>query len=121
MDSMHRSPVTYRTLKKALMSLGFKETVTETHLLYENAESGAVVLLPQVEDDQQAQPVHLLTARWTVVEMGLTDAASFDALLLENGGRSKARLRTTTHPARSGRPKSVSKSVTPPSAQVEAA
>ncbi len=121
MDSMNRSPVTYGALKKALLKLGFTESAAQTHLLYENTNSGAVVLLPKVEDDQQSQPVHLLTARWTAVEMGLTDAATFDRMLSVNERRSKARLQTTPRLARPHRPKSVSKPVSPPPAQVEAA
>lgn len=118
---MNRSPITYGMLKKALLKLGFAETVTETHLLYENTDSGAVVLLPHVEDNQPAQPVHLQTVRWTAVEMGLADADSFDRILSGNGVRSKARLQAAAHSARPRRPKSDSQTVSATSAPAEAA
>ena len=90
--------VTYRDLKRALTQLGLTEAPAPGYLVYEDSARDLVVVLPPLPDTDPVRPVHLSTARWTVVEGGVTDAATFEELLLPAAPRPKARTRSADAP-----------------------
>lgn len=91
MDELLTRGVTYNALTSALLTLGFQETVYDTHRRYEKQDAGAVILLPRnISMEEPARAVHLLTARHTVVGFGIADEARFEELLKPFGSKTPA-------------------------------
>ncbi len=82
MDELLTRGVTYYDLTSALLTLGFQETVYDTHRRYEKQDAGAIILLPRsISMEEPARAVHLLTARHTVVGFGIAEEARFEEML----------------------------------------
>ena len=97
MDSLLTKGITYGVLDRALQILGFQEETHETHRLYKKEEQGAVIVLPRnINIDEPARAVHLLTVRHTLAGKGILGKAEFEQLLTTiNEG--KMPLSTTTN------------------------
>jgi hypothetical protein len=76
--------VTYRTLDQVLRSLGFTCQVLRQEPAarwYEHPETGAIVSLPLLPEDQQVFPNHLAAVRGTLAVYGIADPLDFAAEL----------------------------------------
>lgn len=86
MDKFHYLKVTHATLEQALLKLGFKVSLHETHRLYENEEHGTLLMLPpNIPMEQQVRPAHLSSVRHAVVAFKVADEAMLTKLLTEPG------------------------------------
>lgn len=105
MDSLLEKNITYGALDRALLTLGFQQTTYPTHRLYEKEEQGAVVMLPRnIQMDEAARAVHLLTARHTVSGMGIAGEEEFEKLLTDFHETKPHFPKTADgHPSRRGR------------------
>ena len=76
--------VTYRALDQVLKSLGFTCRVLRQEPAarwYEHPQSGAIVSLPLLPEDQQVFPNHLAAVRGTLEIYGITDPLDLAARL----------------------------------------
>jgi hypothetical protein len=76
--------VTYRALDKVLRSLGFTCRVLRQEPAarwYEHPETGAIVSLPLLPEDEQVFPNHLAAVQGTLKEYGIADPLDLAAEL----------------------------------------
>lgn len=85
---MRRTDVTYGQLDEVLRSLGFScrpARQSPPGRIYDHKESGAVIMLPAVRDDDKVYEHHLAAARLELENFGLADATVFNAKLHKAG------------------------------------
>jgi hypothetical protein len=81
---MKRTDVTYGQLDKVLRALGFscRPAMLEVPaLLYEDKESGALIILPPFPENDRVLEYHLIMVRTTLDSFGIADPAVFAAKL----------------------------------------
>ena len=121
MDKFHYLEVTHAALERALLRLGFEVSQHETHRLYENKEHGTLLMLPpDISMEQQVRPAHLSSARHAVVSFGVTDQATLERLLMEQGPGGQAPPPAEVGSPTAYRRRSHSPSIPPPTVPVEA-
>jgi hypothetical protein len=82
--------ITYRRLDDALRALGFHRHAVNGSIIYDKADSRAVIALPAMSPDTTVLPRHLAAARSEVVGMGLADESEFDRVLAPADARTPA-------------------------------
>jgi predicted RNA binding protein YcfA (HicA-like mRNA interferase family) len=79
---MPKEQFTVRNLERVLLKLGFHDaSVRGSHRAYRHPSSGAVVVLPWQHKSEILRPVHLVSVRKTLSEMGILDSDFSDGLL----------------------------------------
>jgi hypothetical protein len=77
---MKSSGVTYAELEEALRGLGFTQRAAPTYQVFEHSASGAVIVLPDLGQDEQVRPHHLAavreTLKWNGIGNGLMSSLS---------------------------------------------
>ena len=82
MSEFQELKVTYGSLERALLTLGYALSLHETHRLYQHEASGSIYTLsPDVSMRQQVCSAHLLSLRHAVVRMGVADEERLRTLL----------------------------------------
>lgn len=72
--------VTYSRLDEVLRSLGFSVGEPEQGTrLYRHMETGAVIVLPILPDQDEVLPRHLVGVRMTLDGFGIADSLEFDS------------------------------------------
>jgi len=85
---MKRTDVTYGQLNKVLRSLGFTCRVVELDgeaRVYEDKESGALIILPPFPESDRVLEYHLIMVRTTLDGFGIADPKVFAAKLQKAG------------------------------------
>jgi hypothetical protein len=86
---MKRSKVTYGQLDRVLRSLGFScRVVTDDPpptRVYQHKETGAMIMLPALDDSEKAYEYHLAAVRGELENFGIADPTAFDAKLQRAG------------------------------------
>lgn len=77
--------ITYRRLDDALQTLGFHRHTVNGSVIYERADSPAVIALPSMSPETAVLPRHLAAARSEVVGMGVADEPEFERALAGAG------------------------------------
>jgi len=81
---MRSKPITFAELDRALKALGFTVIrVPGSHVAYEHAGSGAVLVLRPHEQEEVIDVTTLAVVRRTLVENGLIDRAKWEDFLQE--------------------------------------
>jgi hypothetical protein len=81
---LRRTEFTYGQLDKVLRSLGFNCQPTKQPppgRVYQHKASGAIILLPDVTDDEKVFEYHLVAARVEADNFGIAEPKVFDAKL----------------------------------------
>jgi hypothetical protein len=85
---VNRTDVTYRRLDKVLRSLGFSYRPAKHDPLghiYEHKESGAVIMLPELAENDTLFEYQLAAVRTELDNFGLADPSVFAAKLQKAG------------------------------------
>lgn len=85
---MKRTDVTYGQLDEVLRSLGFScrlATLDTPARVYEDKESGALVILPPFPESDRVLEYHLVMVRTTLDGFGIADPLVFAAKLQKAG------------------------------------
>ena len=76
------SPISFSCLARVLGGLGCQHTtVTGSHVSFEHAPSGALIVLRPYTDDETVSPTDLAVARRTLDEFGVISRDQFASLL----------------------------------------
>ena len=71
---MKSNPITFTDLDRLLVGAGFVcERPAHTHTLSTHASSGAILMFPNWQPGELAQPYHVLVARRTLTDWGILD------------------------------------------------
>ena len=74
--------ITYADVERLLTQLGFvAEDTTGSFKVFRHQASDALIVLPSSHASDSVDPSHLVAVRKHVLENGLSDEDSFDALL----------------------------------------
>jgi len=74
--------IAFADLERLLQSTGFVRAPTSgSHIVFERAGSGIVIVLPTYQNDATVRPVHVIAVRQTLIANGLIDADTFDKRL----------------------------------------
>jgi hypothetical protein len=85
---MKRTDVTYGQLDQVLRSLGFTCRLTSLDApakVYEDAQSGARIILPPFPESDRVLEYHLIMVRTTLDSFGIVDPTVFAAKLQRAG------------------------------------
>jgi hypothetical protein len=85
---MKRTDITYGQLDKVLRSLGFSCRLLQKEppaRIYEQKESGAIIMMPPFPESDFVLDYHLFVARTTVDLFGIADPKVFDSKLQTAG------------------------------------
>jgi hypothetical protein len=85
---MNRTEVTYGQLDRVLRSLGFSCRAVIKNVesrVYEHKQSGALIVLPALPEDDGVLDYHLVGVRTTLDGFGIVDPTEFAAKLKKAG------------------------------------
>jgi hypothetical protein len=85
---MKRTDVTYGQLDRVLRSLGFTCRLVDLDgkaRVYEDKESGAIIILPLFPESDRVLEYHLIMVRTTLDGFGIADPTAFAAKLQKAG------------------------------------